>query len=75
LTEYLACPRAILYGAASDFLEADVAHAIAAACTDPVLVAGIAAAHHHLMADQPIALATGIEALIEGMIEGLAAGA
>ncbi len=66
----LDAPKAILYGAASDFLTAEVVQKTASAGNIRVPYAAIANAHHHLMADQPEALATGIEAMFEAIQRG-----
>lgn len=62
----LELPKAIVYGAHSVQVDGQVAEHVARASKDQVPVVRIADAHHHIMVDQPIALAAAVEALLQG---------
>lgn len=64
-------PKAIVHGEQSAFIDARTAAAIAAASAAPVAVTGIPHARHHIMVDQPVALAVAIGALAEAQQEAL----
>lgn len=61
-------PKAIVHGEQSDFIDARSAAAVAAACADPVPVVGIPFARHHIMVDQPVALAVAIGAMADRLL-------
>ena len=63
----LALPKALIHGAESAFLSIEVAHAIARLSKVPVPVLSIQQAHHHLMVDEPVSLASAIEAMVDSI--------
>ena len=58
-------PKGLIHGEQSDFIDSRTAHAVAAACDRSVPVTGIPFARHHIMVDQPVALAVAIGAMAE----------
>ncbi len=63
----LECPKAIIYGRESVFASDEIVRAICDRSPTPIPSAGIAEAHHHIMIDQPIAMAASIEAMAEAL--------
>ncbi len=63
-------PKAIIHGDQSAFIDATTAGAIAAASALPVPVTGIPFARHHIMVDQPVALAVAISSMAQRLLEG-----
>ncbi len=60
-------PKAIVFGERSAFIDSRTAFAIADASSAPVAVTGIPHARHHIMVDQPVALAVAIGTLADRM--------
>lgn len=60
-------PKAIIYGRNSAFASDATVRAICDRSPTPIPSTGIPQAHHHIMVDQPIALATSIEAMVDAL--------
>ncbi len=61
----LAAPKAIVYGALSDLFSAEIADYMREQTGNQAPVVAIEEAHHHLMLDQPVALAATLNALLQ----------
>ena len=63
----LPMPRGIIYGQHSTMMSARVKTFIREQANDLIPLVGVPGAHHHIMMDQPIALSTTIDALLQAL--------